>query len=160
MAGYLDQYGVGEERRAHVVRTVALAAVAVLVLGGGLWWYFQTYSQEREVKRFFAELASRNYQAAYLLWGCSEAKPCQEYPMKDFMGDWGPQAIPQAGAAKISSAEACGSGVIVKAAAGGDPMKSLWVESSNATIGFSPVETCPNRSPMKIMLTSLRNHLR
>jgi hypothetical protein len=38
----------------------------------------------------------------------------------------------------------------------------LWIERGGDTLGFAPpgMETCPNRSPLKIMLVRLRNHLR
>lgn len=160
MAGYLDQYGVGEEKRSRVIKGIAFAVVAVLVVGGIFYWYFQTFSQEREVRRFFALLAAHDYAGAYKLWGCSKAQPCRDYPMQEFMKDWGPQAVAQPGAAHITNAESCGSGVIVKVAAPGAESKTLWVERATATLGYSPVEICPNRSPLKIMSTRLRDRIR
>ncbi len=159
MAGYLDQYGEGDERRSRIIKTTITAALAVLILGGGLYWYFQDYSQEREVKQFFSLLAKRNYPGAYQLWGCSDARPCRDYPEQAFMGDWGPQAIRNPEAAHITSVESCGSGVIIKAEVGGE-LRTLWVERDTATLGFSPMDICPGRGPLKIMFTRLRNRLR
>jgi len=34
MAGYLDQYGAGEERRGKIIRNVVIAVVALVVIGG------------------------------------------------------------------------------------------------------------------------------
>lgn len=129
------------------------------MLGGGLFWFFRTWAQEREVRRFFDLLARRDYAAAYTEWGCTEASPCRDYPFPDFLKDWGPEALPQPGSADITGAETCGSGVIVRVRAGAEE-RVLWVERSTSTVGFSPVNPCPFRSPLKIMLTRLRDSLR
>ena len=90
MAGYLDHYGAGEERREKILKTVAAALAVALVGGGILFFIFHNYRQEQQVKRFFDLIASHDYKSAYTLWGCTEAKPCDGYPYSSFLQDWGP----------------------------------------------------------------------
>jgi hypothetical protein len=160
MAGYLDQYGAGEEQRSKIVKLTIASLVGILALGGVLFWYFQNYPQEREVRQFFARLAAHDYRDAYKLWGC--ATPCRDYPEPEFMSDWGPQAVPNPAAFHVLSAESCGSGVLIKAGPSQSQAKMLWVEHGADSLGFAPpgMEICPNRGPFKIMLVRLRNKLR
>src|SRR5947209_19515441 len=94
MAGYLEQYGVGDERRAKIIKLAVVAVLVVLMLGGLVYLFFHNYAEEREARRFFELLRSHDYKGAYSLWGCTDAKPCREYPMPEFMKDWGPDAAP------------------------------------------------------------------
>jgi hypothetical protein len=148
MAGYLDHYGAGEERREKRIKRLVLTAVAVVVAAGVLFLIFKNYRQERQVKRFFGLLAHRDYQAAYALWGCTAPNPCRDYQFTAFMQDWGPQsehADPQA--FHIAKTRSCGSGVIVTVASNKDSNKNqedkLWVQRDDLTIGFSPLPGCP-----------------
>ena len=68
MAGYLDQYGAGEERREKIIKTLVISLVALVVLGGIAFFVFHNYRQERQVKRFFELLQAHDYQGAYALW--------------------------------------------------------------------------------------------
>jgi hypothetical protein len=141
MAGYLDHYGAGEERREKAIRTLVIALVVLLVAGGSLYFVFKNYRQERQVKQFFELLAKQEYQPAYSLWGCSEAKPCRDYPFPEFYRDWGPQSGKSG--AQISKSRSCGSGVIVTVHYPGKPEEKLWVEREGLVIGFSPWPGCP-----------------
>jgi hypothetical protein len=141
MAGYLDQYGAGEERREKIIKTALLIALAVLVVGGSLFWFFKNYRQEQQVKLFFENLAKQDYKAAYAQWGCTDTKPCSAYPMPEFMKDWGPQTGKRD--FKIAKTRSCGSGVIVTVTYGNREEDKLWVERSDLTMGFSPLPGCP-----------------
>src|SRR5690242_13030506 len=141
MAGYLDQYGAGEERREKLIKTTALAVILVLIAGGVLYYFFKNFRQERQAKLFFEELAKQDFKSAYALWGCTEAKPCREYPMSEFMKDWGPQSGKAGG--KITKSRSCGSGVILTVDYAGKPEDKLWVQRNDLTIGFSPWPGCP-----------------
>src|ERR1039457_2557767 len=85
MAGYLDQYGAGEERRGKIIKTVVITLVAVVLIGGALIFNFHNFREERQVKQFLSRLTSRDYKAAYALFGCTDAKPCHYYPYDKFM---------------------------------------------------------------------------
>lgn len=142
MAGYLDQYGAGEERREKKIKTAAIALVSLLVVGGVLFWFFKNIRQERQVSQFFEELARQDYKAAHARWGCTDAKPCRDYQMAEFLRDWGPQSGKRD--YKITKTRSCGSGVIVTVTYPNGEDK-LWVEKESLTIGFSPWPGCPAR---------------
>jgi hypothetical protein len=141
MAGYLDHYGAGEERRENIIKK-ALIALAVLVVAGGVLLYvFHNIRQERQLKQFFSLLAAHNYKDAYAMWGCTDAKPCAGYSMAAFMQDWGPQKGDPANY-RIARSKSCGSGVILNVDFGNE-LNILWVQRNNLVIGFSPFPGCP-----------------
>ena len=144
MAGYLANYGAGDEQREKLIRRLIIAAAVVVVAGGILYYFLKDFRQERQTRSFFALLEKREYQAAYELWGCTEAKPCRDYPFKDFMEDWGPKsARAEVGTYHIKKSRSCGSGVIVTVDFGKNQQEKLWVERDDLTIGFSPWPGCP-----------------
>ena len=147
MASYLEQYGAGEERRgkiAKIVKTVVLSLVALLVIGGGLYFNFHNFREERQVKQFFVHLSARDYKAAYALFGCTDAKPCRYYPFNKFMEDWGPASGHSSfSEARITRSRSCGSGVLLTVNYGKDQEEKLWVERQDMSIGFPPVQGCP-----------------
>lgn len=144
MAGYLDQYGAGEEQREKIIRRLLLLLVAIVVIGGALYWEFKNVAQEKQAKRFFELLQKHDYQAAYRLWGCTEEHPCTAYKFEEFMKDWGPQG-PHGDVSSfdIVKSRACGSGVILTVNFSKGPEEKLWVEKRDNTIGFSPLPGCP-----------------
>jgi len=141
MAGYLDTYGAGDERREKITKTIVFSLIAVIVIGGPLLLIFYDYRQESQVKRFFRLLDAHNYQAAYALWGCTQAKPCSGYPMSSFLEDWGPPK--DVSKARITRSRSCGSGVIVTVAMDHNQEERLWVQRDDQSIAFSPFPGCP-----------------
>jgi hypothetical protein len=145
MAGYLEQYGAGEERRGKIVRNVVIALVASILIGGGLYFNFHNFREERQVKQFLSRLGSSDYKAAYALFGCTDASPCRYYPFDKFMEDWGPGSGHSGfGEARISRSRSCGSGVLLTVDYGNSRQEKLWVERRDMTIGFPPVQGCPS----------------
>jgi hypothetical protein len=144
MAGYLDQYGAGEERRGKIIRNVVIAVVALAVVSGALYFNFHNYREEQQVKQFMSLLAGKDYKAAYALFGCTDAKPCRYYPIDKFMEDWGP-ASGHSGfdSARITRSRSCGSGVLLTVDYGSNRQEKLWVERGDKSIGFPPVQGCP-----------------
>jgi hypothetical protein len=146
MAGYLDRYGEGHDQRAKRKRLIVGVALAIVLGGGGLYLGFKNYRQKSQVKQFVELLQKHDYAAAYKLWGCTDAKPCTEYPYNRFLGDWGPQSPnSQIAFFEITKSRACGSGVIVNVDFGQKHEERFWVEGSEMTIGFSPWSVCPPR---------------
>src|SRR5574340_904703 len=137
MAGYLDQYGAGEERRGKIIKYTVLGLVALVVVGGILTFIFYNWREERQARRFFDLLARHEFTSAYALWGCSDQNPCRDYPSSEFMKDWG-----KITSGKIVKSRSCGSGVILTVDVPGRQEK-LWVERKNLTLGFSPWPGCP-----------------
>ena len=146
MAGYLEQYGVGDERRARVIRWLVLSAIVAVVAALAFYFVFRTYPAKRQVKAFLSALSRRDYAAAYRLWGC--AQPCPDYPLAKFLEDWGPRGeYGNAAAAGIKKVRYCNTGVIVTLnLAKGDDV-ALWYQRSNGSLGFSPWDVCAPRIP-------------
>ena len=143
MAGYLDQYGAGDERRIRIIRSLVISALALAILGGAAFFLFHNYSQERQVKRFFEALQAHDYQRAYSYWVRNESDR-RGYPFESFMQDWGPQsAHADVGNFRIAKSRSCGSGVILTVDIGHNQQEKLWVQRDDLTIGFSPLPGCP-----------------
>ena len=142
MAGYLDQYGKGDERREKIIKIVVYTLIALVVIGGPLLFIFHNIRQEQQVKKFFGLLAAKDYKAAYALWGCTDTKPCTGYSMQSFMEDWGPEKADPSNF-RIAKSRSCGSGVILTVDFGRNRQEALWVERDDLVIGFSPLPGCP-----------------
>ena len=150
MVGYLDQYGAGEERRARtfqIVKRVLVSLVAILMVGGSLFFVFHNFREERQVKQFFTLLEGHDYKGAYALFGCTDAKPCRYYPFDKFMEDWGPASGRTFDGAHVTRSRSCGSGVLLTVDFGKNQQEKLWVERADMSVGFPPVQGCPVASP-------------
>jgi hypothetical protein len=162
MAGYLDHYGAGDERR-EKRQKLFLALGACFLLALFLWYFFlvwdkteilraapvarlaqilRNHRQESRVKNFFDLLQHQDYKGAYALWNCTDTHPCRDYAFSEFMKDWGPGSAHAAGGARIPKSRSCGSGVIVTVDSGQNQEDALWVQRSDLTIGFSPYPVC------------------
>lgn len=161
MAGYLDQYGAGDERRERMTRWLFIAGGAALGLLL-IWWFLFGWDksevvrephvarlvqklrhrgQEDEVRQFLNLIRSRQYEAAYRVWG-----PNTDYPFNRFMEDWGPQSERNLSSYDIVRSRTCGSGVVITIDFQKGPEENLWVQKSDRTIGFSPFAGgCPVR---------------
>ena len=144
MAGYLDQYGAGQERRIRIIKVVVISVAALIVVGGILLFVFHNYRQEQQVKRFFDLLQAHNYESAYTLWVRTDSDR-RGYPFSAFMQDWGPQSShPDPSNLRIARSRSCGSGVILTVDFGtNQQQEKLWVQRDDLTIGFSPLPGCP-----------------
>jgi hypothetical protein len=143
MAGYLEQYGEGDERRLKIVKTLVISLVALLVIGGTAFFIFHNYRQEQQVKRFFALLEQKDYQAAYVLWVRTESDR-KGYSYATFLKDWGPDGDHRdVSDFRISKSRSCGNGVILTVGFGKNQMEKLWVAREDLTIGYSPLPGCP-----------------
>src|SRR5438270_327679 len=146
MAGYLEAYGAGAERRLKIIRWSAISLLAVAIVGIILYFQFRNYSEEQKVKLFMANLEKKDYKAAYALWGCTDEHPCPQYGFNKFMEDWGPQS-PHANAqqAKLAKVKSCDKGIIQFVDFPGQEEVQLWVERKDQTIGFAPWPVCNPR---------------
>jgi hypothetical protein len=157
MAGYLDQYGAGDERRARRLKLIILAVVGCVALSGILYSLLHNYSQERQAKRFFEHLAAGDYKAAYALWGCTDARPCSGYPMSAFMQDWGPPV--QVAGFSILDGETCGNSVIVDVDAGSAGNKKIWVNRATLELAFPPYDQCPQKNRIYDFMRNIKYRL-
>jgi hypothetical protein len=146
MAGYLEEYGVADERRSKVIRWIVISAVLAAITGVTLYFTLRTYPARRQVDSFLEDLKRHDYRAAYRDWGC--ARDCRDYPFKSFMEDWGPQSpFANAEAAKIKKTRFCETGVIVTVTAPKGEDVALWYQRSDGTIGFAPWPVCAPHIP-------------
>jgi hypothetical protein len=145
MAGFLDGYGVEEERRGRIVRRIAIAVVSTAVLALVLYFTLRTYPAKRAVREFLEDLRKHDYQAAYLVWGCRAL--CPDYPYGKFIEDWGPRGdFRNPDALGIAKTEFCHNGVIVTLGGKGHEVP-LWYERDTKALGFAPWPVCAERIP-------------
>jgi hypothetical protein len=151
MAGYLEEYGVADERRVRVIRRIVIAVGAVAV-GFGVylllpilsilvpplspgWWHVRT---------FLSDLRRHDYQAAYHDFGCPAA--CSAYAFDDFMSDWGPQGrLAGAASGSIKKVRPCDDGHIVVIGWQGGHDQILWYHPKDRSLIFWPWSGCPAR---------------
>lgn len=149
MPGYLDTYGVGEERRGRKIKQlmtrVVLPVLVVALLGTCAFLYFRTWRQEQTVKRFFATLENKDFQGAYKMW-CPTESSCKYNPFEMFEADWGP-ATPYAhgSADKIDNVDYCGDTVVFNVSSPNAEARVLVVDRGTGTIGYAPSDwdRCP-----------------
>ena len=150
MSSYLEAYGAAEEQRSKRVRIVkwVLIALAILLIAGGtLFAIFRNHSEEQQIKTFTGLLQKHDYQAAYRMWGCTDARPCPGYTFEKFQEDWGPtsQHADQS-TAQIALSQSCGSGVVIRLDyKNAEEAVALWVERDTGIISFAPWAECPGR---------------
>jgi hypothetical protein len=152
VAGYLEEYGAGDERREKRFRRLVIAGVLLLIAAVVLWYYFRNFREDSRVSEFLQLLRQQNYKAAYAAWGCTESRPCPDYNFDRFLEDWGPKSgHGSMDAARVDKTfrdrwnQSCRSGVIYTIRfAQGDPTW-LWVEREDKTLTFAPWPACTTR---------------
>jgi hypothetical protein len=150
MSGYLEAYGDAEEHRAKVLGIVKVSSIilaGVLVVGLVLYGVFKNHSEEQRTRTFLSLLNAHNYSSAYAMWGCTDARPCPDYPFNKFQDDWGPKSEhANETVAHIGLSQSCGTGVLIRLdyTASQEPV-SLWVERDSGVISFAPWPECPGR---------------
>jgi len=147
MAGYLEDYGVSDDRRSRVIRWIVISAAVGLLASVALYFTLRTYPAKRQVRTFLADLERHDYRAAYRVWGC--AKDCPDYTFESFLQDWGPKSgFADASVATIRKSRYCNTGVIVTLTPPKGEDVALWFERSSGTLGFAPWPVCAPRIPV------------
>ncbi len=137
MAGFLEGYGAGEERRAHIIKITVVSVLALTVIAGTVYFFFYNYRQEQRVRQFMQLIEARDYQDAYTLWTGSDSARAR-YPMSDFMRDWGPPVDVRGYA--ILDSESCDKSVIVDVDAGHAGDLKVWLDRASLSMSFPPNE--------------------
>jgi hypothetical protein len=145
MAGYLDSYGVVDQRRERLIKQIVIWSLSIIVVAAVSYFSLRTHTQERVVKQFMEDLEHQQYQEAYKLWGCPEN--CKYYEAEKFLEDWGPSSqYAKTSAFKIEHVDYCDEGVVFDLSY---PNTSedigLWVNRSTNIISFNPTARCPGR---------------
>jgi hypothetical protein len=144
MASYLDQYGVGDERRIRLIKRIAIAVLIVLVVAIALYLFLKNYPEKQTIKHFLAEVNAGQLQTAYQSWGCTNAHPCPNYTYQKFLEDWSKKSG-ASGDWKIAKVDGCKSGVIVTVSKQGAEPAPLWVERGDQALSFSPWPECQGK---------------
>jgi len=146
MNEFLREYSPKETREPRSIWKYVLAVLGVLIVAGGIYWVLRDRGEISQVNAFVDDLKAKNYKSAYARFGCTDAKPCKNYPMERFLEDWGPMS-PAAKTEKIKLIDrhSCSSSMIQTLDLGGGETVTLIVNRSNKTIGFSPWKVCNPR---------------
>lgn len=161
MSGYLDHYGAGEETRENIVKYLVIGVLAVVIFGSLGYYLFKNHAQEAKTRTFLDFVRKKDFKGAYALWGCSDTTPCKGYPYDKFLEDWGPEAAAaHTDVLSITDSESCNAGVILTVRTGPEKQEKLWVEKQDNSLGFSPFEMCPNKTPLSNMIHQTIGKLR
>lgn len=139
MSSYLEGYGETQARRSRKLRWLILTPLVAIILGIALYFQFRDFSEQRRAKHFLSLLESKDYKAAYALWGCTDQTPCPQYAFDEFMEDWGPNGpLKKPAEARIVDHKGCKGGVINIVRTPGQDDIQLWVDRRTGEIGFAP----------------------
>jgi hypothetical protein len=144
MAGYLQNYGAGEEHRNRIVKFIILGVLAALILALAAYLFLHNRSEEKTVEHFLAQVNAHDYKDAYVTWGCTEANPCRNYDYARFLEDWGPKTKATS-PWKIATVEGCNAFVTVNVTADGAALQSLGVERGARTVSYAPSSECQEK---------------
>jgi len=149
MAGYLEGYGAGEERRRKTIRWIVISGLLLAILATVGYFQFRNYREKQQIDAFFDTLKRHDYKAAYAMWGCTDAHPCPQYAFNKFLEDWGPQSKhADISAAKLAKTKSCDTGIIQFVEFPGNEEVQLWVERRDKVLGFAPWPVCNPRMPV------------
>jgi hypothetical protein len=154
MAGYLDQYGAGEERRNRIIIRSIIAVLVIIVVATLSWYLLLNHHEEGLVKQFVAALKRGDTQGAYKIWNCKAADTCRDYTYEKFMRDWGPGANgPDLATIGLTDSEECNNGVMLTLRVNANRVEQLWVDRGGTnSISFAPYPICPAQIPYEIMV--------
>jgi hypothetical protein len=146
MAGYLDSYGVTDQKRERRLKSILLFTAIAVIVGLAGFLFLRNFQEKRALNSFFDALKANNHQEAYRIWGCTPESPCRDYSFEKFMEDWGPGGpYSNAEAARITTVDSCGTGVVMTIQYPKAEPFGIWVERETRTLGFAPWHRCPGR---------------
>jgi len=146
MAGYLEGYGAGDERRERIWKRIGLALLILLVASGAAYWFLRNYREERQLKTFFDLVRSHKHQEAYAMWAChDEATKCRDYPYEKFLEDWGPNSSRKIEAMQVVRTRSCSNGIIRVLRFGERDEEFLYVNRADLKLSTIPWAQCNPR---------------
>ena len=121
-----------DRRKRRLIAGIALS----LMLAGYLYSELKNFPEERQASRFFQALQQEDYQQAYRLW-----QPTTSYHFDDFLQDWGRNGLQgPVHQFRVADSRALGSGVIVNVRINDTETIALWVEKSDKSFSFPPIQ--------------------
>lgn len=146
MAGYLDTYGVTDQKRARNTKRIVIIVLSAAFVGLIGYLFLHNRVEKRTVSHFLDTLRASDYQNAYQMWGCTAATPCRDYSFQRFMEDWGPKGqYANAKAAKMTIVDSCGDGVVTTVEFPNVEPLGLYVDRGTKVLSFYPYPRCPGR---------------
>jgi hypothetical protein len=153
MAGYLDQYGAGEERRNRIIIRSIIALVTIIIVSALAWYLLLNHREEGIAKQFVAALKRGDTQGAYKIWNCAAADTCRDYTYEKFLRDWGPGPNgPDLRSIGLTDSEECNGGVMLTMRVNATRTEQLWIDRGGNSISFAPYPICPQQIPYEIMV--------
>ena len=133
--------------KARKRKNILIAAGIACLLLAGFLWYFWDWPQEHRVNEFFAAVQAHDLPKAFGIWNHDpdwqqHLQKYTNYPYGRFESDWGQNSDwGLIKTHKITMSKTVGSGVVVGVEVNGvQKPVFLWVQRSDKTIGFSPVQ--------------------
>ena len=149
MAGYLDTYGKTDAKREKIVKVLGIAAAIIIIASGSLYFFMRDFQEKQKLNNFRELIAKKDYKAAYIVWGCTEATPCPLYSFERFLRDWGPDSpVAKASALSVVRTNSCPDTVIQVWNIGAKEEVNLLVNRKDKAIGFAPWAVCDPRMKM------------
>ena len=146
MAGYLENFGAGEERREKIVKWLALVALALLLAAIAGYFIFRDYREKQVAEHFLTLLRDKKYEEAYRFWGCPPEHPCSGYKYNMFLEDWGPKGSHgNMDTAKVVKRQHCSGGYLMVIEWGPDDRLPLYVNREDRTLSIFPHPVCDFR---------------
>ena len=149
MGSTIFQAPAYDPRRERRKKVLIITLIAIVIAGAIAAYMFRYVGYERRVSRFFSDLQTQNYEAAYGIWMNDpewKQHPAKysNYSYSNFYQDWGPGG--EWGLIRTFKVEGAtdsgGSGVVVRVQVNERAERAnIWVEKSDKTLTFSPYET-------------------
>ena len=146
MSDYLAGYGVEDARRDRIRKRALISLLAIVVLGGILWYILRDRREKSQLATFFEILRGGRYEEAYRMWGCAKEKPCRDYSYERFLEDWGPQS-PHADlrGMNVVRTRSCRTGIIQTIDFSGKDEIHLYVNRGDLVLAYAPWPICDPR---------------
>lgn len=159
MAGYLDAYGVADERRERRIKRIVIWGLSIVIVAIAGYFTFRNWREEQQLKKFFTMLEQKKYQDAYALWGCTPDTPCKYYSAERFLEDWGPASpFGNPGSIRTLHEDVCGTGVVFNIEVPKTESIGLYVDRNTSLLSFAPWPRCPG--PHLQIWEFLRQHFK
>ena len=136
---YLGGYATKGLLAERIVKAALISLAVAALLGAVYYVFFRNWREELLARRFFRLLQAKQYENAYVLWGCSDQEPCRYYPYQEFLEDWGPDApYGTLDGFALGRSYTQVSGVRLRYSINGIEGPPLWIELNPDKISFAP----------------------
>lgn len=142
-----------DPRPAQRRNRLIIAGIVLLLVAGGLYWYFRYWPEERVINRFFEAIEHKDFDAAYGIYNGDpnwkqHPDKYKQYTLNQFVLDWGPSSeygpitshkVDCATEPHKSGFESPSGVIVVVIINNRAEPTSLWVEKKSKTITLSPI---------------------